>query len=155
MSHASGLLPVRVAFPTLEHCFIGPNVKIPDDVMLKSFIDSLSVHDATVLKIAFEELSSEFTTETCAGLISIFCRSGFREIPTPQTLKSSILRIEFILKPSAAIREMHSGIPSQHRTFWENVGSQGLFSLYKAQSVSAGKVLEMFDEADGTDLDQE
>ena len=35
------------------------------------------------------------------------------------------------------------------------MGSQGLFNLYKAKSVSAAKILEMFDEAEGSDLDQE
>ena len=154
MSHAylvSGVLPVRIAFPTLAHCLLGSNVRIPDDIMLTSFIDSLSAH---VLKIALEEPSPEFTTQTHAGVISIFSRS---EIPTPQTLKSSVLRIscEFILKPSAAILEIQSGIPSQHRPFWEKMGSQGLFSLYKAKSVSVAKVLEMFDEAEGSDFDQE
>lgn len=161
VSHAylvTGVLPVRVAFPTLAHCLIGSNIRIPDEVMLTSFMDSLSTHDAAVLKTAFEEHSSEFTPQTRAGLISIFSRSGFREIPTPQALKSSVLRIaacEFVLKPSAAILEMNSGIPSQHRPFWEKVGIEGLLNLYKAKSVSAAKVLEMFDEAEGSDLDQE
>ena len=103
MSHAyliSGVLPVSVAFPTLARCLLGSIIRIPDNIMLTSFMDSLSAHDAAVLKIAFEEHSSECTTQTHAGLISIFSHSGFREIPTPQTLKSTVLRIascEFIL----------------------------------------------------------
>ena len=161
MSHAylvSGVLPVRVAFPTLAHCFLGSNIRIPDNVMVTSFMDSLSVHDAALVKSSFEEVSSGFTAETRAGLINIFSRCGCREVPTPQTLKTSILRIalcEFILKPSAAIAEIYSGIPPQHRPFWEKAGYQGLLSLYKAKSVSAAKILEMFDEAEGSDLDQE
>ena len=120
--------------------------------MLCSLMDSLSVHDAALVKSSFEEVSSGFTAETRAGLITIFSRCGCQEVPTPQILKTFVLRIvlcEFILKPSAAFAEIYSGIPPQHRPFWEKAGYQGLLSLYKAKSVSAAN------EAEGSDLDQE
>ena len=161
MSHAylvSGVLPVRIAFPTLVQCFLGTHTSIPDSTMLSSFSNSLSVYDAAILKAAFDELASGFTSKTRSGLIAMLSRFGVREIPTAQNFKASLLQIatcEFILKPSAAISMINSGIPSQHLSFWKNIGVQGLFSLYKAKSVSSEKVLEMLDEAQAADSNQE
>lgn len=160
MSHAylvSGVLPVRVAFPTLAPCLLGANVKIPDDVMLSSFMSCLSSHESAVLKDALGEVL-EFTDETYDGLINIFSHYGFRQVITPQNLRSSVVRValcEFVLKPSAVISGINRGIPSQHASFWQELGWSGLYSLYKAKSVSTGKVLKMFSEEEGINPDQE
>ena len=140
MSHAymlSGVLPIRIAFPCLAQCL---NIKIPDSIMVASLIDSFSVHDAAVIKVAFEEMvsgSADFTSHSKSALMSRF---GAREIPTPHNLKTLLLQIalcQFFLKPAAAIA-------SQHLPFWEKVGVQGLHRLFQ---VSPAKVLEMLDKA--------
>ena len=164
MSHAymvSGVLPIRIAFPCLAHCFIGTNIKIPDNIMVASLIDSFSVHDAAVIKVVFEEMvsgSADFTSHSKSALIATLSRFGAREIPTPHNLRTLLLQIalcEFFLKPAAAIAAIKSGIPSQHLPFWEKVGVQGLYRLYQAKSVSPAKVLEMLDEAQGANSNQE
>ena len=46
MSHSylvSGVLPIRMAFPSLARCLLG-TVELSDDVLFSSLIDSLSVH---------------------------------------------------------------------------------------------------------------
>ena len=148
---ATGVLPVRIAFPTLAHCLLGATVDIPESIMLKSFIQSLSAHDAAVLNIAL-------STGVTESVVGIFSRFGFRELPTPETLKSSVLQIancEFILKPSAAINKINLGIPPQHLSFWQKVSVRGLFSIYMAKCVTAEKVLDMFQDAEGGDPNQE
>ena len=58
MSHSylvSGVLPIRMAFPRLG------TVELSDDVLFSSLIDSLSVHDAAVLKTAFDEVNAGAT----------------------------------------------------------------------------------------------
>ena len=70
MSHAylaTGVLPVRIAFPTLAHCLLGATVDIPESIMLKYFIQSLSAHDAAVLNIAM----STGVTESVIGILGI------------------------------------------------------------------------------------
>ena len=92
------------------------------------------------------------------SVIGIFSRFGFRELPTPETLKSSVLQIancEFVLKPSAAINKINLGIPPQHLSFWQKGSVRGLFSIYMAKCVTAEKVLDMFQDAEGGDPNQE
>ena len=163
MSHSylvSGVLPIRVAFPTLAQCLLGA-IEISDDILFSSFIDSLSIHDAAVLKSTFNEANAHATSfkmETSAGLLELASRFGCRRIPTPVTLKGMFLQIakyEFILKPAAAIAAINSGIPDNHASFWKGLGVQGIFRVYKAKSVSPAKVLEMLGEVHTLDPNQE
>ena len=151
MSHSylvSGVLPIRMVFPSLAQCLLG-TVELSDDVFFPSLINSLSVHDAAVLKTDFDEVNAgatAFKRETHAGLLELASRFGSRHVPTPAILKDMFLHIEFILKPAAAIMAINSGIPDQHLPFWKALGVQGLFRVYKAKSASPAKVLKMLDE---------
>ena len=47
---------------------------------------------------------------------------GCRELPTPQNLSCLIAEVaehEFAVKHGSAWYAMHSGIPTDHRSFWE------------------------------------
>ena len=57
----------------------------------------------------------------------------------------------FIIQPTAT----HSGVPQQHLSVWRGLGVMGLYSIYGAQSVSPVKVLKMFEDAVGTDGNEE
>ena len=87
MSHSylvSGVLPIRMVFPSLAQCLLG-TVELSDDVFFPSLINSLSVHDAAVLKTAFDEVNAgatAFKRETHAGLLELASRFGSRHIPT-------------------------------------------------------------------------
>lgn len=76
-------------------------------------------------------------------------RLGCRELPTPQNLSRLIAEVaehEFAVKPSSALYAMHSGIPNEHRSFWEQQTAEKLYHLYKALSASPSKVIEMIQE---------
>ena len=47
---------------------------------------------------------------------------------------------------------MNSGIPAQHKPYWESISASDFFSLYQAQSIS---VLKMLEDAVGDDANQE
>ena len=164
LSHAymsSGILPVRISFPSLAQCLLGPLVTIPDDTMFTYLVNSLSIHDATVLRSAFGEVDSGatvFTAQMQSELIELVSHFGSRDIPTPPMLKGlfpQIAQYEFTLKPAAAIAAIHSGVPDQHALFWKNLGVTGLLRLYQAKSISPAKVLKMFDEVQPLDTNQE
>ena len=157
----SGVLPVRVSFPSLIQCLLGQLVTIPDETMLTAFANSLSTHDAAVVQAACKELDTgacDFSAQTQSGLIELASRFGSRSIPTPQSFKSlfvQISRCEFILKPAAVIASIHTGVPAQHVPFWKRLGVQGLLHIYQAMSVSAAKVLSMFDEVQPFNTNQD
>lgn len=139
MSHSylvSGVLPIRVAFPTLAQCLLGA-IQVSDDILFSSFVDSLSIHDAALLKSAFNEANAHATSfkmGTSAGLLELASRFGCRRIHTPVL---QIAKYEFILKPAAAIAAINSGIPDNHASFWKGLGVQGIFRVYKAKCVTS------------------
>ena len=64
-----GFLPVRIAFPVIAAVLLGPDVKIPDTILIESFVDFLSSHDGSLLHDAVVEsktnqsLSSDVETK--------------------------------------------------------------------------------------------
>ena len=154
ISHAylvSGTLPIRIAFPCLAAMLLS-ECQLPDEVLINTFIDSLSVHDAMVLKQAFGEVRNQlpsFSADVMSGLHHVLSFYGCREVPRPQTLKHIVLQIanfEFKMKPSAAIASIRSGIPTKHLPFWEKMSIADFYSTYTALSVSPAKVLKMMDD---------
>ncbi len=148
---AVGFIPVRIAFPSLACIFFGPNVYIPEEFLVESFIDSLSAHERDSLHSAVKSASTDscFKDEQKHKLIDIFSRYGSRGIPSPGCLKDTILqaaKYEFIIKPCAALTAIHSGIPIKLSTFWEKKSVYDLRSIYLALSASPIKVLSLLDD---------
>ena len=165
-SHAymvCGMLPVRIAFPSLVCCLLGTSAStsIPDAVFIEAFVDSLSSHESAIFKEAFAEIKAgvtQFSPMFQSALVSIMSRYGCREVPKPNNVKTMILQASsytFIIQPTAALVTMHSGVPQQHLSFWRGLGVTGLYSIYGAQSVSPAKVLKMFEDEVGTDANEE
>ena len=65
------MLPIRVAFPrpSLAYFFLPSTERMPDSVLIASFVESLSVYDATVVKEAFKEVKVVFYT-SCRSFIA-------------------------------------------------------------------------------------
>ena len=73
---------------------------------------------------------------------------GVREITNPLRFVQLIggsAKYQFLRKPASAIAEMHSGVPEQHKPFWNKMGSVVLYSVYQALQVAKSKVLAMVD----------
>ena len=153
ISHAylvSGILPVRIAFPCLATILVS-QCELPEEVLLTTMINSLSIHDTSVFRQALVEVRDKlpsFSAEILSGLIHALSFYGCREVPRPETLKRILLQIsnfEFRMKPASALASIHSGIPTKHLPFWEKMAVGELYSIYSTLSVSRGKVLTMFE----------
>ena len=158
-----GMLPVRITFPSLACCLMGTSTStsIPDLVFIEAFVDSLSSHESAIFSEAFAEIKAgegTFSPMVQSALVSTMSRYGCREVPKPKNVKTMILQASsytFVIQPTAALAAIHSGVPQQHLSFWRGLGVMGLYSIYGAQSVSPAKVLKMFDDAEGTDANEE
>ena len=67
----------------------------------------------------------------------------------------NLARYEFVANPAAALSLICRGVPEQHQLFWNDLGVDGLFTLYRAQSVSSVMVLKMLPDTEGSDPKQE
>lgn len=153
MSHAylvAGVLPVKIAFPTLCAMLLNNADLIPDDVMISSFVDSLNNFEASIVSAALQVVKDQknFSKEIEAKLIDIYSRYGVYEVPKPGNLLelvTGISRHHFFRKPAAAIAEVRSGIPEVYSDFWKSMSIGDFFSIYRAMQVSTEKVLRMID----------
>ena len=156
VSHAylsSGILPVRVAFPCLAQILLpSDHLSIPDDVLMQTFYDSLSVHDQRIIKVALDEIQQKresFSDDVKASLHTLLSLYGCRELPNPANLRRISLQIakfQFELQPSAAIAAMKCGIAAQHEPFWKAMSLGELYRIYCALSVSPAKVIKMLED---------
>ena len=55
---ASGILPIRIALPCISAILLPPGGQLPQNVLVETFIDCLSCHDASIFKDAFEEVKA-------------------------------------------------------------------------------------------------
>ena len=153
-SHAyvvTGMLPIKIAFPTLASFFLAKPVNIPDQLLLEAFIDSLSAHDAAICKEAlkFAKQGKEFSQVIQSGLITVLSRYGVCEMPRKDSLLSLFIGISmhhFVRKPAYFIAEIQSAIPQKHKPFWNAIDVSEFHAIYKAQQASPSKVLAMIED---------
>lgn len=143
---ACGILPVRIALPSLIAILLGPQGTVSEDMLMDAFSDYLSDVERQFLKTALRDQGSlaPYTPEMNEKLIGILSRFGCRQIPKPNNIRSLIYRVaqfEFCTKPAAAIALMHSGIPTSHRPYWDKLLPTDLSHLFQQLSVTPSKVL--------------
>ena len=150
LSHAyivTGVLPTRMAFPSLAYCLLGSTIAIPESILVEALADSLSAFEAGIVRKALLETSGQvFSFEVMSNLIAILSRFNCRQVPTPEGFFKLLVNIaiyEFLTKPSAALISIHNGVPQQHKSFWQTMGVNGILSLYQAQAMSPAMVLKM------------
>ena len=110
----TGILPDRIALPSLLVALLGPSVKISTFTLLDAFLDYISATERTVLKKALDNCNATYEPEELDQIIAILSQFECRMVPTPSSLISIIeqaARYEFCLKPAAALAIIHSGIP--------------------------------------------
>lgn len=93
-----------------------------------------------------------------SNLISLVSLYNVREIPTVLNLKRIVLgvaRHHFFRKPAAALSEIRSGVPEQHRKFWSDMGCGQLYAVYTALQASPRKLLKMIDDVECMNPSQE
>ena len=126
---------------------LGPTLAIPSSIIVESFTDYVSDLERQTLKAALAS-STPFSSALTSDLVNVLSRFGCRQIPTYlnlQTLVEQAARCEFCVKPAAALALVHSGIPNNHKAFWENMSASDLHALYYCLSVSPSKVISMLE----------
>ena len=144
-----GFMPVQIAFPTLAASLLGPTIAIPLHIMVQSFKDYLSSVDRSTVQEALAFKGDSYPSELTIQLVNVMSRYGCREIPTPKNfthLLQGIAKHEFISRPFEAITLINSGIPLEHRPFWEPKSVPQLYQLVTTLSVSPHKILAQIEE---------
>ena len=143
----TGILPDRIALPSLLVALLGPNVRISTSTLLDAFLDYISATERTVLNRALENHTS-FQPDELDQIIAILSRFGCRLVPTPSSLISVIeqaAKYEFCLKPAAPLATLHFGIPSCHKAFWNGKSPDDIVSFHRRLMATLSKVLAMLD----------
>lgn len=127
-----GFLPVRIVFPVIAGVLLSPDVKIPDEILLVTFMDYISVHERSIFQEALEvaSKSSSSFTSIVPKMIDILSRFGCRHIPTANNIQQLIIdvgRYEFLVKTLAATHAMRAGVPTIYSIFWEKYTTEELF----------------------------
>ena len=143
----SGYLPIRIALPTLICILLGPAADIPKQILVEAFLDHLSEIERESIKGAIKQRKLGYFTKECREeMLSILSYHGCIDMPTPDNLIELIVKVakfQFCLKSTASVIAMHTGIPPEHKRFWETQGVQGIQQLYLSLSLSRQKILSL------------
>lgn len=145
----SGMFPDRIVFPCLAVALLGPNTTIPESLLEKYFLSSLSAHEAAALCDAMKCTDLDFGSDLKSRLTAILAWHGCRAIPQPSNMRQLLLQAAnytFFVKPAAALARMHNGIPVEHQAFWAQMSMRRLHDIYTELSVSTPKVLSLLSE---------
>lgn len=140
-------VPVRIAFPTLLCLLLGPTTSIPDSVIVETFPDCLSDYESKIIREAVQ-CSSVYSQSMKSKIISVLSRFGCREVPTCDNIYSVIVKVaryEFLVKPLAAISQIHSGIPAVHVPFWHKQSVISMRRLYYTLTATPERVVEILE----------
>ncbi len=152
ISHAylvAGVFPDKVAFPCLVAVLLSLKFAVPDSIFQETFINSLSIHEASIVQKALITRGLAFTNDVKTELVSILSCHGCRAVPQPSTLIQLLVqaaRYTFFVRPAAALHLMNEGIPLKHRPFWKRMTVNNMYSIYSSLSVSKVKVLHLLKE---------
>ena len=127
---------------------MGPTVKIPDEILLESFLDYLGLvhYEIKTVKDASNTLSTgQLLPILISKLTTLLRHYGCRSLPTPENVKRLILEVarhEFMIKAAGATCSMHAGVPEEHKSFWSKYSVKELYGIYKLLIESPVKVIE-------------
>ena len=142
----TGILPVRVALPTLICMLLGPAASVSKKLLLETLVDFISAEERKVIKQALAHTNSgAYPNDLQNDLEDILATYGVRVLPKPSTLPKIIEQVayyQFINKPAAAIALINSGIPVIHRNFWMDKSPDYIAELHKHLTVTPAKMLQ-------------
>lgn len=143
----TGILPVRIALPTLICMLLGPAVSISKELLLDTFLDFVSAEERKTMQqaLVYKE-KDDFPNYLQRELENVLVNFACRSLPKPSTLLSvieQVARYEFISKPAAAISMIYSGIPVSHREFWSRKSPDKMVELYRHLTLNSSKMIRM------------
>ena len=155
-----GFLPVRVAFPVIASVLLGTDVKIPDIVLMESFVDFLASYESSILRDGIVQAQTDhtLTPTTKSSLIDLLSRFGCTEMPTSKNLLQLITGVakHYILgKTFGTLYSMRSGVPLTYYDFWRTYTVEDVFDLYKALNATTTSVLRSISEPNNMNAAEE
>ncbi len=140
----SGFLPIRVAFPILACTVLGPDIFIPDEIILECFVDYICTYESSLLRGCLQ--NQEPLTRQLTALLSRFDCTA---VPTKKNLRKLVIDVArhvFLGKPLGLVYSMSSGVPKCHHAFWSQLTVHKLYELYKALNATPQSVLNLIEE---------
>ncbi|KAL5515643.1 hypothetical protein EMCRGX_G000838 [Ephydatia muelleri] len=146
-----GFLPIRIAFPVLAAIFFGPEVEVPDSIILDSFIDYLAAYESSFISQALTKVqnNNQLPSTLQGQIISTLSRMGCVQVPTKANLKEVVVstaRHLFLGKPLGVLYTIHSGVPKLFLRFFQTMTVSEFFGLYKALNATSERVLDLIEE---------
>ena len=144
---ACGYLPVKITLPSFITMVLGPTVAIPSSIIIESFTDYLSHVERLTLKAALEN-PDPFSPSVTSELTNVLSRCGCQMIPTRANVHKLVeqaARYEFCTKPAAALALIYSGVPLNHKDFWQKKSASDIHALFYKLTVTPSKVLDSYD----------
>ena len=155
----AGILPVRIALPTLICMLLGPSTEVSKDILLDTFLDFISSEEKKTMKQALKYKGRDaFPHDVQENLERTLANFDFHTLPRPDTLMQTIedaAHYEFIHKPAAAIGLINSGIPVSHKEFWNKKSSEEIVEIYKHLTLTPSKMIQLFNFPDAHSPQQE
>lgn len=139
-----GFLPIRIAFPVLAAILLGPEVNVPDCILIESFVDFLSMHEGNLLRDAISSHSLSPSMKT--SMVDLLSRFGITDVPTSQNLHKLAAKHYFLGQTFSTLFKIRRGVPKPYHAFFEKYGVAELFSIYKALNASTSSVLKLIKE---------
>lgn len=154
MSHGylvCGYLPICLGFPVIAAALKGPNVHIPDAIIIESFLAYISTYVSVVFQQARNHANEKipFPPSLLSKLIQLVSRFGCTAIPNCHNflqLVTEVGRHVFIGKPMGLLYAMRDGVPEFHHSFWNDLSVARLFDLYQALNANPAVVLDLLEE---------
>lgn len=81
-----GILPIRVALPSLISMLLGPYALIPTHIIINSFIDYISASERRTLKDALTFDKEGSFPPSVQDNLNVLSRFGCRQLPKPSNL---------------------------------------------------------------------
>ena len=149
---ACNFIPVRLAFPIIASILRGPDVDIPDHILLESLIDFLSEHEGSILRDAIRyQGTTDFPSDQKSEVICVLSKLESHDIPTPSNLKPQLINVakfQFHVKPLGLLYAMRSGVPKIYSGFWEELTIEEMFNFYHMLNATPASVLKAIQESE-------
>ena len=120
--------------PTLLSILICPSVNMPSALFLNSLRDHINPYERSELQQYFAS-DVPTTSQIILGFLSQF---GCRQLPTCSNLSGILIDVDkyqFIQIIVPAISAAHRGIPDSHKTYWQNMGVEGIVDALRSLSI--------------------
>ena len=133
-----------------SNSFIQGGIEISNYVSIEAFTDFVSGTERASLKDAISNTAnaSSFQPDILNKLICVLSRFGRQQVPMPSSMIVQAACYEFCIKPAVALTMLHSGVPPEHKTFWQKKSPEDIYVLHSQLVATTDKVITLLESSD-------